>query len=76
MGLGISVRRGGYFELDTFQGTIRIHISRSSESAVRLTIDAPASVGILRDEVLEKIEVMRHGHLPEQVAQLASTSDD
>ncbi len=74
--LGISLRNGGFFEVDTGRGIVRVHIADSSKTMVRLGIEAPRSMGIVRDRLLEKIEAMRHGNLPEPVAQLATTSED
>ena len=74
--LGISLRNGGFFEVDTGRGIVRVHVADSSKTMVRLGIEAPRSMGIVRDRVLEKIAAMRHGHLPEQGIQLTAAVED
>lgn len=74
--LAISLRTGGYFELDTGRGVVRVHIARAGKTMVRLGIEAPESMGIVRDRVLEKIQTMRNGHMPGQVVHLATALED
>lgn len=74
--LAISLRTGGYFEVDTGRGIVRVHIVGAGSNVVRLGVEAPRSMGVVRDRVLEKIQALRDGHLPGKVVHLATALED
>jgi sRNA-binding carbon storage regulator CsrA len=57
--LAIKLNRGGFFEIETGLGLVRVEVVEVSSSAVKLGVDAPTCMNVNRDKVLAKRAQMR-----------------
>jgi len=57
--LAIKLRQGGFFEIETGLGLVRVEVVEVSSSGVKLGVDAPAAMNVTRDKVLAKRAQMR-----------------
>jgi sRNA-binding carbon storage regulator CsrA len=57
--LAIKLRQGGFFEIETGLGLVRVEVVEVSSSGVKLGVDAPTSMNVNRDKVLAKRAQMR-----------------
>ena len=60
--LAFKLHEGGFFEVETGLGTVRVHVVNVGDTAVTLGVDAPAAMGVARDKVLARRAEMRKVH--------------
>ena len=57
--LAIKLSQGGFFEVETGLGLVRVQVVRLSDSTVVLGVEAPTAMNVARDKVLAKRAEMR-----------------
>ena len=67
--LAIKLNQGGFVEVETGIGLVRVQVVRLSDSTVTLGVEAPTAMNVTRDKVLAKRALMRsqvrEGYTPE-----------
>jgi carbon storage regulator CsrA len=59
MALVLTIKENGALHLETFEGEIIIHVVEVRHRRVRIAVDAPPAVNILRGELKEQSLVPR-----------------
>lgn len=57
--LAIKLNQGGFVEVETGIGLVRVQVVRLSDSTVTLGVEAPTAMNVTRDKVLAKRAQMR-----------------
>lgn len=67
--LAIKLARGGFFEVETGLGVVRVQVARLSDGTVTLGVEAPTFMNVARDKFLvrraEMRSQVREGYTPE-----------